>query len=196
MSMFTPPGAGGRKQVRRGGARRSRPWVLLLCVVVTAALVAGAWWWQSRPTEVELTHGPAVICPSPSPAPAVVAASAVRVNVYNATEKRGLASQVATQLRKRGFRVKRVDNDPLNRTVTGAAEVRSSALGAGAARTVTAQVAPAGQVGAAPAVTAVPDQRKDASVDLVVGAAWNGLRPPADAAAALSPTPQPVPSGC
>ena len=195
MSMFTPPGVGGRKPVRRG-ARRSRPGILLLAVVVTAALVAGAGWWQSRPTETESTSGPAVICPSPSPTPTVVPIAAVKVNVYNATEKRGLASQVASQLRKRGFLVKKVDNDPLGRTVTGAAEVRSSALGAGAARTVTAQVAPAGQVGAAPAVTAVPDQRKDATVDLVIGAAWHGLRPPADAAAALSPTPRPVPSGC
>jgi hypothetical protein len=193
--MFTPPGVGGRKPVRRG-ARRSRPGVLLLAVVVTAALVAGAWWWQSRRTEAEFTSGPAVICPSPSPTPTVVPIAAVKVNVYNATEQRGLASQVATQLRKRGFTVKKVDNDPLGRTVTGAAEVRSSARGAGAARTVTAQVAPAGQVGAAPAVTAVPDQRKDATVDLVIGAAWHGLRPPADAAAALSPTPRPVPSGC
>jgi hypothetical protein len=193
--MFTPPGVGGRKPVRRG-ARRSRPGVLLLAVVVTAALVAGAWWWQSRPTEAGFTSGPAVSCPSPSPPPTVVPIAAVKVNVYNATEKRGLASQVATQLRKRGFVVKKVDNDPLGRTVTGAAEVRSSTLGAGAARTLTAQVAPAGQVGAAPAVTAVPDQRKDATVDLVIGAAWHGLRPPADAAAALSPTPRPVPSGC
>jgi hypothetical protein len=193
--MFTPPGVGGRRPVRRG-ARRSRPGALLLAVAVTAALIAGAWWWQSRPTQAVFTHGPEVICPSPSPTPAVVPAKAVKVNVYNATEKRGLASKVAGQLRRRGFTVKKIDNDPLDRTVTGAAEVRSSALGAGAARTVTAQVAPAGQVGAAPAVTAVPDQRKDATVDLVVGAAWNGLRPPADAAAALSPTPQPAPSGC
>ena len=126
----------------------------------------------------------------------MVAAKDVRVNVYNATDRRGLASQVATLLRKRGFRVGTVDNDPLKRTVTGAAEVRSSRLGTAAARTVTAQLAPAGQVGAAPEVTAVPDQRADASVDLVLGAAWHGLRPPADAAAALSPTPQPVPSGC
>jgi hypothetical protein len=193
--MFTPPGVGGRKPVRRG-ARRSRPGVLLVAVVVTAALVAGAWWWQSRPSKAEFTHGPEAICPAPSPTPTVVPIAAVKVNVYNATETRGLASQVATQLRRRGFHVRKVDNDPLGRTVTGAAEVRSSTLGAGAARTVTAQVAPAGQVGAAPAVTAVPDQRTDATVDLVVGVAWRGLRPPADAAAALSPTPEPVPSGC
>jgi hypothetical protein len=195
VSMFTPPGVGGRKPVRRG-ARRSRPGVLLLAVVVTAALVAGGWWWQSRPTEDVSVTQPAVHCPTPRPTPTLVAAAAVKVNVYNATEQRGLASRVAAQLRKRGFTVRKIANDPLDRTVTGAAEVRSSALGAGAAHTVTAQVAPAGQVGAAPAVTAVPDQRNDATVDLVLGAGWHGLRPPADAAAALSPTPQPVPSGC
>jgi hypothetical protein len=193
--MFTPPGVGGRKQPVRRGARRS-PAVLLVAVVVTAALLAGAWWWSQRSGTEEVSAAPTPSCPAPSPTPAVVPASAVKVNVYNATEKRGLASQVATQLRKRGFHVKKVDNDPLDRTVTGAAEVRSSALGVGAARTVTAQVAPAGQVGAAAAVTAVPDQRKDATVDLVLGAAWTGLRPPADAAAALSPTQQPTQSGC
>ncbi len=195
MSMFTPAGVGAHKPSRRG-PRRSRPAVLLVAVLVTAALVAGAWWWQSRPTEATFTTGPEVICPSPSATPTVVPASAVKVNVYNATDKRGLASQVATQLRRRGFLVKKVDNDPMKRTVAGAAEVRHSRMGAGAARTVTAQVGPAGQVGAAAEVTAVPDQRTDASVDLVIGTAWHGLRPPADAAAALSPTPQPVPAGC
>ncbi len=45
-------------------------------------------------------------------------------------------------------------------------------------------------------VVAVPDQRKDATVDLVLGAGFRALQPPAAAAAALSPTPQPVPAGC
>ncbi len=195
MSMFTPAGVGGRQPPRRG-SRRSRPGVLLLAVVVTAALVVGAWWWSQRSATDEVAASPTPGCPAASPTPAVVAATAVKVNIYNATDKRGLAAQVATQLRKRGFTVRKVDNDPLKRTVTGAAEVRSSRAGAGAARTVTAQVAPAGQVGAAAEVTTVPDQRTDASVDLVLGAAWHGLRPPADAAAALSPTPQAVPAGC
>lgn len=195
MSMFTPAGVGAHKPARRG-PRRSRPAVLLVAVLVTAALVAGAWWWSQQTATDEVGATPARICSTPGPAPTVVAASAVKVNVYNATDKRGLASQVATQLRRRGFLVKKVDNDPMKRTVAGAAEVRHSRLGAGAARTVTAQVGPAGQVGAAAEVAAVPDQRTDASVDLVIGTAWHGLRPPADAAAALSPTPQPVPAGC
>jgi hypothetical protein len=186
MSMFTPPGVGGRRPERR--TRRRTHWgVLLLVVVLTAALVAGAWWWQSRPTTAEFTAGPEVICPSPAPAPTVVLPRAVTVNVYNATGRRGLAGTVATQLRKRGFRVGKVANDPLERKVTGAAEVRSSTVGANAARTVTAQVG---------TVVAVPDQRKDASVDLVLGAGFHALQPTAAAAAALSPTPRPVPAGC
>ena len=90
----------------------------------------------------------------------MVAPRAITVNVYNATKRRGLAGTVATELRKRGFRVGKVDNDPLERRVTGLAEVRNSTQGADAARTVTAQVG---------TVVAVPDQRKDATVDLVLG---------------------------
>ena len=71
--------------------------------------------------------------------------------------------------------------------VPRAAEVRGSTAGAGAARTVSAQVG---------TVVAVPDQRTDASVDLVLGAAFVRLQPVPAAAAALRPSPQPVPSGC
>jgi hypothetical protein len=71
--------------------------------------------------------------------------------------------------------------------VTGAAEVRSSTAGADAARTVAAQVG---------SVVAGPDQRKDASVDLVLGATFRALRPVAAATAALSPTPRPVQTTC
>ena len=74
------------------------------------------------------------------------------MNVYNATDQRGLASRVAAELKRRGFHVGKVDNDPLKRQVTGAAEVRSSTAGAGAARTVSAQVG---------TVVAVPDQRTE-----------------------------------
>ena len=195
MSMLTPRGVGAHKPSRRGAPPR-RTGTLLLVVVLTVALAGTAWWVARREPSDDVAAAPRPTCPAPSPTPAVVAATAVKVNVFNATKRRGLAAEVATQLRKRGFTVKKVDNDPLERTVTGAAEVRHGPAGAGSARTVAAQVAPAGQVGAAAPVVAVPDQRSDPGVDLVVGAAWHGLRPPADAAAALRPTPQPVPSGC
>jgi hypothetical protein len=193
--MLTPRGTGAHKPVRRG-ARRTPVGSLLLVVALTVALAGTAWWVSHRDPGDDVAAAARPACPTPSPPPTAVPATAVKVNVYNATEKRGLAAEVAAQLRKRGFRVKKVDNDPLDRAVTGAAEVRHSTTGADAARTVTAQVAPDGQVGAAAAVVSVPDQRPDASVDLVLGAAFRGLRPPADAAAALRPTPQPMPSGC
>jgi hypothetical protein len=43
---------------------------------------------------------------------------------------------------------------------------------------------------------AVPDQRTDATVDLVLGAGFTTLLTVEEAAAALTPTPQPVPPGC
>ena len=188
MSMLTPLGTGGRQTVRRGD-RPSRRGAVLLAILLTAALAGTAWWVAHRDTADPADSAGATrrTCPTPSTPPPVVAPKAVRVNVYNATDKRGLASRVAAEMKRRGFHVGKVDNDPLKRQVTGAAEVRSSTAGAGAARTVSAQVG---------TVVAVPDQRTNASVDLVLGAAFVRLQPVPAAAAALKPSPQPVPSGC
>jgi len=186
MSMFTPPGVGGRRPVRRS-RRGSHLGILLLVLVLTAALAGAGWWLTQRDDDEPAAAKTRPTCPEPSPAPTVVAPKAVTVNVYNATKRRGLAGTVATELRKRGFRVGEVDNDPLERKVTGAAEVRSSTQGVDAARTVIAQVG---------TVVAIPDQRTDTTVDLVLGAGFTALQSRADAAAALSPTPQAVPAGC
>lgn len=182
--MLTPRGAGGHKVVRRRGTVRR----VVVAVIVLLAIggAAGAAWWQASDSP-DSTTAARPRCPEPSPAPTVVPATKVRVNVYNATDKKGLAGRVATQLRNRGFKVAKIDNDPARRVVTGVAEVRSSSLGAGPARTVGAQV---------DSFVAVPDQRRDASVDLVIGAAFIHLRSVSGAAAALQATPSPRPSGC
>jgi hypothetical protein len=186
MSMLTPLGKGGRRTVRRG-ERPSRRGALLLAIVLTAALAGTAWWVAHRDTDDTTAATTRRTCPTPRTPPPVVAPKAVKVNVYNATDQRGLASRVAAELKRRGFHIGKVDNDPLKRQVTGAAEVRSSTAGAGAARTVAAQVG---------AVVAVPDQRPNASVDLVLGAAFVRLQPVPAAAAALKPSPQPMPAAC
>ena len=156
--------------------------VLLLLIATGAvgyAVYSGA---IGGPEEVDLATlppcGPVVKAPAPEK---------VHVNVYNATDRRGLAAQVAGRLDRRGFDVRRVDNDPLGRTVTGEAEVRHGDAGVAAARTVAAQVG---------TVVAVPDGRPGGSVDLVLGADFTELVPPAEAAAALSPSPTPTPAGC
>jgi hypothetical protein len=187
MSMFTPDGVGGRKQVRRRGRRRHTGRTVLVVLILATAVAAGATWWRHNDNTTTAATPPRPSCPATQPAPTVVAARDVHLNVYNATKRRGLASDVAQQLRKRGFRVGKVENDPANRTVTGIAEVRASTSGTAAARTVGAQVT---------SYVSVPDQRKDASVDLVLGAAFRTLRTPAAATAAMSPTPAPRPAGC
>lgn len=184
MSMLTPRGTGARPVRHRGTSRR------LVAVVLLLALLGAAGWlsWEyAGGRSGDVRTAPTHSCPAPSPTPTVVAAGAVKVNVYNSTDRRGLAARVAKQLERRGFRVRRVDNDPAKRQVTGPAELRHSDAGADAARTVAAQVG---------TVVTVPDQRPGGSVDLVLGAAFTDLLPVAEADAALSPTPEPRPAGC
>jgi hypothetical protein len=190
MSMLTPRGVGGHAPVRRG-RRRRRLLKTLLVLLVIGALAAGGWYYLLRDatttTVKPATAAPTASCPAPSPTPTPVSARLVKLNVFNATERRGLAATVATELRRRGFRVAKVGNDPARRTVAGVAEVRSSPAGTAAARTVAAQV---------DAFVAVPDRRPDGSVDLVLGSSFKALRTPAQAATASRPGPSAVQSGC
>jgi hypothetical protein len=190
MSMFTPPGMGAHKPVRRGRRRSRLP--LLLAVLAVVVLGAAGWWWWAGREDPALQAQPTRhhSCPTSTPPPKAVAVRLIHVNVYNATDRRGLATEVAVTLRHRGFHVGAVDNDPLHRTVSGVAEVRTGPRGTGAARTVAAQA------GAPPGVAVVPDSRGGTGVDLVIGNAFRSLRSPAAAVAALSPSPQPSPSAC
>jgi hypothetical protein len=186
MSMFTPPGVGGSKRVRRRG-RHGHGRTVLTALIVATVVAAGATWWWNNHKDTEATAAPRPTCPPTQSAPPVVAARDVHLNVYNATKRRGLAGEVAKQLRKRGFVVAKIENDPTSRKVTGIAEVRANTSSSAAVRTVGAHVA---------SFVAVRDTRKDPSVDLVLGPAFRTLRTPAAAAAALKPTPSPRPSGC
>jgi hypothetical protein len=182
--MFTPRGVGAKPLRQRRSGRRVAAVTVTLLVLVTLAVLA--WQTTSGEDDQDVEARPQPTCPTPSTLPPAPAPAKVRVNVYNATDRRGLAAKVAGQLERRHFQVGKVNNDPLKRTVTGAAEVRHSQAGVAAARTVAAQVGPEGTV------VAVPDDRPGGSVDLVLGAGFTALVPPAEAAAALSPTP----AGC
>ena len=186
MSMLNPLGNRDLSPSKRGGGGKGSGLLLVLLVLLLAGTALATWRYLDLGVADDVAT-PKVSCPPTQPPPTVVPPAKVKVNVYNATERRGLASAVAAQLKKRGFKVGKVSNDPLKRKVTGLAEVRSSTTGADAARTVVAQV---GQV------VLVPDQRKDASVDLVLGATFKKLVSPAVAAAAVTPTPSPRPAGC
>ncbi|BAJ29523.1 hypothetical protein KSE_37220 [Kitasatospora setae KM-6054] len=132
----------------------------------------------------------------PAPVPsdtAVPQPAAVKVNVYNATGKAGLAARTADELRKRGFVVDKVGNAPaaLDKKVPGTAQILSGPGGLGAATLLVSQVA---------AATATEDSRTDATVDFVIGDTFSALADPTQAAAALAeltkPSPTPEPGHC
>ncbi|MFD9126664.1 LytR C-terminal domain-containing protein [Kitasatospora sp. NPDC059571] len=126
---------------------------------------------------------------------AVPQPKSVTVNVFNATDKAGLAARTADELRKRGFTVGQVGNAPaaLDKKVPGTVQVISGPAGMGAATLLGSQVASAAKSA---------DARTDATVDFVLGDSFAALLDPTAAAAALaeatkpSPTPSPQPGQC
>ena len=98
----------------------------------------------------------------------------VTVNVYNATNRAGLAADVATDLRTRGFMVKTVANDPKRAQLTGPGELRYGQLGAKGAELVAAHVG---------TFEREVDERERPSVDVVLGQAFDSLVPISDVAA-------------
>lgn len=119
-------------------------------------------------------------------------ATAVTVNIYNATTKAGLAGRTAEEFKKRGFVIGKVGNAPaeLDKKVPGTAQVIAGPSGAGAGTLVGSQIAGA---------TVTADARTDASVDFVIGDSYNALLDETQAAAALAlavkPSPTPSATG-
>ena len=209
MSMLTPLGRGVGQQRRRGGRRGL---ALVLVVTLVAATAAALWWLQLRddgpavstgsggrrpcPTPVAIAPAPpAPLPPTTAPSPTFLPgtpapAAKVRIAVYNATRRAGLARKVGDELARRRFVVTGIGNDPKKRVVTAVAEIRFGPAGAAAALSVAAQLTDA---------VPVVDARRGADVELVLGAAYVALRTPAQAAAAatpvrpVAPTPTPAP---
>lgn len=90
----------------------------------------------------------------------------VEVNVYNATDRPGLAAQVARGLRGRGFVVKTVANDPKRAELTGPGELRYGAVGEAGADLVDEHVG---------SFARNVDERTRTNVDVVLGPTFDGL---------------------
>ncbi len=67
--------------------------------------------------------------PSTKPAVKLPAPSTITVNVYNATNRKGLAKSTSGDLVARGFIAGKVANDPLKKTIAGSAEIRYGTRG-------------------------------------------------------------------
>jgi len=96
--------------------------------------------------------------------------STVTINVYNATDRNGLARSVAKSLRTQGFNIGEIANDPLGKRIVGVGEVRHGQLGTADANLVAKRL---------PGAKVVLDKRTDDSVDLVLGNRFSALRAPA-----------------
>jgi hypothetical protein len=164
-----------RPPVRARSGRRPLPPIIFLLVLAVAAL--GVWWNVLRQDDAR-TAAKAAACTSAAEAPPSLDPSTLSVRVYNATDKAGLATQVAQQLQKLGFVVAEVANDPTSRQVTGVGEVRHGPRGREAAAYLRVYLRGAGDY---------LDTRATAQVDLVIGPDFTSLARPEDVAAALSP---------
>lgn len=145
----------------RARSRRRRAAITLSAVLL---LLFGAFWYAYS---YYRDGTPATASPTPC-VTTTTKPVAVKVNVYNATNRDGLAASTAALLKKRGFVIGTVSNDPLHRNVKATAEVRYGAAGVKLAPRVESLVAKPAKL---------QDKRKDASVDLVIGNAFTKLAP-------------------
>lgn len=145
-------------------ARRRRAAVTFLVVVLL--LFFAAWYAMSyiRADDERRANRPTA---SPTRSCALTPKD-VRVNVYNATTRDGLAGRVAGELEKRGFEIGAVANDPWNRPVSGVAELRYGPKGSAAATLVAAHVDEAKER---------KDERSWSTVDIVLGPKFSSLVP-------------------
>ncbi|MET7639426.1 LytR C-terminal domain-containing protein [Streptomyces sp. NPDC005438] len=214
MSMLTPPGMGGKYRIKgnaypRMRRPRRRPRAALAVVASVAALGVLGWGTfqlvdvfsgedGSRQAEARdrARCEKKVADAKPRPdkaADSLPKPSSIKVNVYNATTKKGLAKKTADQLKKRGFRVGKVDNAPddLDKKVKGTGLLRAApgAETAGRFRVLGTQLAKA---------DTRHDDRDGEDVDLVIGDKFTGLAKEgrADKALQALASPSPKPSGC
>lgn len=111
----------------------------------------------------------------PTVTPDVLQPADVVVNVYNATQRAGLARDAAESLATYGFTIDAIANDPERASVAGV-DIRHGPAGEEGAQLLL-EVVPEAQL--------VPDTRESASIDLVLGRGFTellpaGEEPPAD----------------
>jgi hypothetical protein len=144
--------------------RRPGPWLAFLSVLIVLAVVV---WWRvlGADTKNNSTTG---CTPKIDQSVTAMDHRTVKVRVYNATDRKGLAKQVTDALRKRRFSILVSSNDPLHdtRQVTGIGEIRYGSAGAKQALLLSFWF---------PGIQLVPDPRTDAAVDLAVGPTYRTL---------------------
>ncbi|ANS79907.1 hypothetical protein SGUI_2511 [Serinicoccus hydrothermalis] len=137
--------------------------VLALALVIAMATMQG--WFGLGGGEADQSEQ-TVAAPTPT-----LAAEDVVVNVFNSTGRAGLAGRASDGLTARGFTVDGVDN--ADASIEGPGQILHGPSGAEAAQLL-ADALPQ-------EVELVQDEREDASVDLILGEAWEDLPAAEDA---------------
>jgi hypothetical protein len=204
MSMLTPPGMGGKYRVtgttfprmRRPSNRRR-----IVLSAVAGAVVLGVIGWGSvqlfgvfdgdgsghnaagdhcAPNAIGTKTGAALPVPNPS---------AVTVNVYNATDRDGLAARTADVLKQRGFHIGKVGNASAayDNKVPGTAILLGGPQAQSALKVLGTQLS-AGEI--------KTDAKRAgaADVDLIIGKGFAALDPASNASHALAVLKQPTPT--
>jgi hypothetical protein len=186
MDQLQESGASIRRRRRRRRAAITLTLVTLVMLGTFAYAAAYVQGWVGARTAPKTVASPA--CQAAAPVKALTP-RAVTMNVYNSTDRSGLAASVAKSLRTQGFTVADVANDPLGRPIAGVGEIRHGPTGAAAAALAATRLGGA---------RLVVDARTDATVDLVLGVKFKVLSVPPKVAPAKTskPTPVPSPSRC
>ena len=188
MSMISPGGSGISPS--SSGSGRTSPTTLIVLVIVGILVAAALGFVVFRAVRVDpstTTPTPAV-CPqvTTTPGAGLPRPAAVTINVFNATQRSGLARMTASQLRNSGFVVVSLANDPLNKKIPGVAELRYGKNGAANAKLLAFYL---------PSAALVLDKRADGTVDVVLGESFAGVISPGVVAKELkSPSVGPNPT--
>lgn len=199
------PSGGPRPSARH--RRKQSPVIAIVLVAIGMVILFGAGYGLSRiiqgsgssdagstsaPTDGSATSATAepepCVTVTVTPGAGLPSPAQVTSNVYNATDRTGLAASTAEELQIRGFLIGVIDNDPLAKTITGVAEIRHGPSGEQAARLMAFYL---------PGAELVDDGRTDATIDTVLGAAYTSVAPQSEVDAALAaPSPSPSGPGC
>lgn len=166
-------------------ARQRRRSLITLGVVLLGLFFAFwyAWSYYQAETSEVAARPPAATCAPFDPK--AVRVEDTTVNVYNASNRSGLAASVSKTLAERGFIIGKVANDPSKSKPPVVAEVRHGPEGEAQAGLLRSAL-PEGTV-------VVVDQRKGATVDVALGAKFTSLAP-AVTASGLPTCPAPTTS--
>lgn len=123
-----------------------------------------------------------------APAETLPRPDSVVVNVFNSTQRGGLAGITAQDLSQRGFRINKVENDPLGVSLRGVGEIRYGPNGVDNARLLQFYF---------PGAVMVDDDREGPRVDISLGRGFEAVEEQGLVAATLaSPSPSLSGPGC